>query len=1197
MPKSFASMRFSGRGGPMKAADLELLTFVNGEKASDGTPLAEGDSLTFDLKGFVPGRSIWGHGVTLEIDGKKGPSLSPEDLRNGTALTAPAFDTSLSGCLGSGRDAVYGATFVPAAAEPAPDPQPEPEPEPEPVPEPQPEPQPEPEPEPEPEPVSAPVAKGALDDLILVEGSEARTVDAARDFVGDNLVYALVAAPSGVSLEAATGLVTIDPDKSGLLSGATVVIRASNAAGSADSAFSLTVEAPANTAPVAVGDSATVTAGATVRIDVLANDLDLDGDTLQVTDASADIGAVSVGPAPGYLIEFDAEGLSEGDLATISYTLSDGIDTAMGEVIVAVEASRGDLYESILALSDPANAGRSSTAPLTAVDTANPPAGTYWRGDIDELIVNGKDLIFEDIDFRGLHVQVEGSDLVFRDCLFGYAEGEASGPGKYYIAPGRNASNILFENCTLDGGGAESGRGGCVVFDGIAPDGAKDVTFRRFRCVNVASDYVKPGGVRTVFDQVYMGLARNVPASATYHDPTQSYSKGDYVLYDVGQSYRLYKALQETPIGENPSGGTNHADTEYWTNIDKHLDGFQVASFKDMTIRDTLIEMFSHDEDGNLVAIGVTNALRFAPNTNRDRTYENLLISGMVVRAPYGGFYPISFSTNIREWQSGLEYSTNVQKYCRVGRAVFESQIDANRGNDPTTSPSAWRPVRDFAMPGPLRVEDVWVSEGRNGARSLFGSSSSFPISSSVRLDPTGDPFPDNARPNLEIIEDRPASVSATRGLATDDIRHERFAPAQEFVITPLAYKTVLWAGERISAVPFYVGGIGVAAICENGTLHTVDGEGVTLVDNGDGTFSLTLYDHLGEAIEGSLQIPAGAATVTSRNASVPSGGPAWGHVDNIAPTLSGLTTDQDANRINWTVETDEGSGRLFGILLPSGAPAPSGEDVVAGTDGEGNVAERAFDVEVVSAGKLSGSITGLPKATEYDLHLVQRDEALNVGVCESAAAHTETSEGLATSPADGMSAPRITIPNGLAADGKGEITVLVRMTIGDATAVNTVHRFIEAHGREFAFLLDLRGNNSYRRAQLSAEQGGSNRQFINVYTPDHIFGKVPATFVGSITLDDGAGNAIGRVWKNGTLIRETIRPAATNTSWSPRDIYMDFMSSVEIAVNDFAVWRAFTADGSLPDDSVLVAPRLTGGATVFNAPPAPYKKSGSDFV
>ena len=59
----------------------------------------------------------------------------------------------------------------------------------------------------------------------------------------------------------------------------------------------------------------------------------------------------------------------------------------------------------------------------------------------------------------------------------------------------------------------------------------------------------------------------------------------------------------------------------------------------------------------------------------------------------------------------------------------------------------------------------------------------------------------------------------------------------------------------------------------------------------------------------------------------------------------------------------------------------------------------------------------------------------------------------------------------------------------------------------------------------------------------------------------------------------------------------MNFMSSVDIAVNDFAVWRAFTPDGSLPDDASLVAPRLTGGADVFNAPPAPYVKSGADFV
>ncbi len=1256
MPKSFATQKFSGLGASKASDGLELITFVEGVKASKDTPISEGDALTFDLKGSVPGRAIWGEVVTIEVDGRDGPGLTTDQLRAGVALPAPAFDVSLRGRLGHGRNTVHGVSCVPERGrKPA-----------------------------------APFAKGALPDLTLSEGSGVTTVDAAADFVGDDLVFALPVAPRGVTLEAGPGLVAIDTQATGPLSGVTIVVRATNATGSADSAFSLTVETAANHAPIATGDSATVAAGATILIDVLANDTDLDGDDLRVVDATTDIGTVSlgsapnhlltfdagglsagdvativytvsdgtdtaigeatvtvvaaanrppvatgdnaivsvdgtvlvdvlandldldgdslkvvaasanigrvtVGPAPDYLLSFDAAGLSAGDVATIAYTVSDGTDTAAGEATVTVEASKDALYRDILSLSDPANAGRTSTKPLTVVDAANPPAGSWWRGDINELIVDGTDVVFEDLDFRGLHVQVEGTNITFRQCLFGYADGEASGPGKYYVSPGVGASNVLFEDCTLDGGGDLSHRAACVVFDGIAPDGAKDVTFRRFRCVNVASDYIKPGGVRTLFDRVYMGLARNVPDKTTYYNPALAYAAGAHVLYDVGQSYRLYKAVEDVPPGEEPSGSTTA--TAYWKNDDKHLDGFQVASFKDMTIRDTLIEMFSKDADGNLIAIGVTNALRFAPNTNRDRTYDNLLISGMVIRAPYGGFYPISFSTNIRGWRKDITYSTSVQKYCRVGCAVFQSRIDDNLGNDPTLDPAAWAPVRDYAMPGPLRVENLWLSAGRNGGQALFNSGSSMPISSAIMTDPSGDPLPDHARPNLEIVESRPTPGFGSGRLCTNEIAHERYDPAQEFVITPTAYKTVLWTGKRISALPLYVGGIGVGAIGEDGALYTVDGEGVTLSDNVDGTFSLTLYDHAGNAMEGSLQIPTKTATAISRPASVPTGGPAWGSVDKDAPALSDLSTDQTANRIGWTITTDEDNGTLFGVLLPAGSPAPSGEEIIAGTDGSGAAATASFEVEVTEAGILTGSIAGLPEATEYDLHIVQRDEALNISAPRSVATHTDTSEILARRLAGTTTAPRLNIPNGLAANGKGEITVLVRMAIGDATAVSTVHRFIEAHGREFAFELDLRGNNSYRRAQWSAEQGGSNAIFLASYAPDHCFGKVPATFVMSITLDDGSGNAIARIWKNGVLLGEKVKAAASNTTWSQRDIYMNFMSSVNIAVNDFAVWRAFTPDGSLPDDASLVAPRLTGGADVFNAPPAPYVKSGADFV
>jgi hypothetical protein len=93
--------------------------------------------------------------------------------------------------------------------------------------------------------------------------------------------------------------------------------------------------AAVNHAPVAVDDTATVVASATVDIDVLANDLDPDGATLSV-DA---VGTPSAGSVDvvGTVVRYTAPSVP--GLVTFTYTVSDGYRTADATVTVTVTTS------------------------------------------------------------------------------------------------------------------------------------------------------------------------------------------------------------------------------------------------------------------------------------------------------------------------------------------------------------------------------------------------------------------------------------------------------------------------------------------------------------------------------------------------------------------------------------------------------------------------------------------------------------------------------------------------------------------------------------------------------------------------------------------------------------------------------------------------------------------------------------------
>ena len=83
--------------------------------------------------------------------------------------------------------------------------------------------------------LAAPAASGAPDAAVFAVGSAA-TVDAGAVFTGDALVFALDAGPEGVTIDPATGLVTIPTGAA--LEGA-VTVRATNAVGSATATFAV----------------------------------------------------------------------------------------------------------------------------------------------------------------------------------------------------------------------------------------------------------------------------------------------------------------------------------------------------------------------------------------------------------------------------------------------------------------------------------------------------------------------------------------------------------------------------------------------------------------------------------------------------------------------------------------------------------------------------------------------------------------------------------------------------------------------------------------------------------------------------------------------------------------------------------------------------------------------------------------------
>ncbi|MEK8049629.1 Ig-like domain-containing protein [Ideonella sp. DXS22W] len=210
---------------------------------------ADGDTLSYSATGLPPG---------LSLDAATGQI-------SGTASTPGSYAVTVSASDGHGGTVSQGFTWTIVAA-----------------------------------PNNTPNTVGSLPTATASDG-QAVTITTATGFAdpdGDPLSYTATGLPAGLSIDAATGVIsgTVDGGASADVPGGvyTVLVSASDGrGGSVSQAFTLTV---GNVGPTAANDSATLAEDGSASGNVLANDSDADGDALTVDTLPLS------GPAHGTLV-------------------------------------------------------------------------------------------------------------------------------------------------------------------------------------------------------------------------------------------------------------------------------------------------------------------------------------------------------------------------------------------------------------------------------------------------------------------------------------------------------------------------------------------------------------------------------------------------------------------------------------------------------------------------------------------------------------------------------------------------------------------------------------------------------------------------------------------------------------------------------------------------------------------------------
>ena len=341
---------------------------------------------------------------------------------------------------------------------------------------------------------------------------------------------------------------------------------------------------PINDAPVATADSATTSEDTLVIIDVLANDTDVDGDALIISNASVDSGGGSVvieGGALEYRPAADFVGT-----AILQYEVSDGELSDTGRVTVTVSEQN-----------DPpvASDDSATTAEDTVVQIDVLANDSDADGDVlsisSAIVVSGGGTVVVSADFLEFTPAADSTDAVALSYTVSDGVATASASVTVTITPVNDAPDAVADS-------AETNEDIAVQIDVLANDTDVDGD-----ALSISSVRVVSGGGSV---EIVAGALEYTPAENSTDGATLSYVVSDGELSDTGSV-----SISVTPVNDPPAAADDNAITDEDTPVSIDV----LANDRDVDGDALSISSASVVTGGGSVVV-TAGLLEFTPATN-----------------------------------------------------------------------------------------------------------------------------------------------------------------------------------------------------------------------------------------------------------------------------------------------------------------------------------------------------------------------------------------------------------------------------------------------------------------------------------------------------------------------------------------------------------------------------------------------------